>query len=64
VTTPDLLTPQEAADYLRLPVRQLQQWRYLHKGPAYVKAGHAVRYRRTDLDVWVLANRIEPTDAA
>jgi excisionase family DNA binding protein len=64
MTTPDaLLTPQEAADYLRLPVRQLQQWRYLGTGPAYTKAGRAVRYYRSDLDAWLKAQRVEPRGA-
>jgi excisionase family DNA binding protein len=57
-----LLTPEEAAEELRLPVRQLQQWRYLGIGPAYVKVGRAVRYPRSDLDAWLTANRVEPKD--
>lgn len=57
-----LLTPEEAAQELRLPVRQLQQWRYRGLGPAYIKVGRAVRYPRTDLDAWLTANRVEPKD--
>lgn len=59
---PDLLTPDQAAAYLQLPVRQLQTWRYLHTGPAYIKAGRAVRYRRSDLDAWLDAHRVAPPD--
>lgn len=54
------LTPNQAAAHLQVPVRQLQQWRYLKKGPPYSLAGRAVRYRRTDLDAWLIAHRVEP----
>jgi hypothetical protein len=55
-----LLTPDETAAYLRLPVRQLAQWRYLGIGPAYTKVGRAVRYWQSDLDAWLAAQRVEP----
>jgi excisionase family DNA binding protein len=64
MTDHDLLTPDEAADYLRLSVRQLQQWRYIGSGPRYTKAGRAVRYRRADLDAWLDASVVEPQGAA
>lgn len=54
------LTPNQTATYLQVPVRQLQQWRYLRKGPPYSLAGRAVRYRRADLDAWLIAHRVEP----
>lgn len=64
MTTPDpLLTPDEAAAYLRLAVRQLQQWRWLQTGPAYTKVGRAVRYWQSDLDAWLKAQRVEPGGA-
>jgi excisionase family DNA binding protein len=59
-STDTLLTPAEAAAYLRLTAGQLKQWRYLGKGPAYAKAGRAVRYWRSDLDAWLARQRIEP----
>lgn len=61
MTAPDvLLTPEEAAEVLRLPVRQLQTWRYLGVGPPYIKVGRAVRYARSDLNAWLLTQRVEP----
>jgi hypothetical protein len=64
MTGPDVwLTPQEAADHIRVPVRQLQQWRYLRKGPPYSRAGRAIRYRLADLDAWLIANRVDPNTA-
>lgn len=64
MTAHDLLTPDEAADYLKLPVRQLQQWRYLGRGPRYTHIGRSVRYRRSWLDQWIDANTVEPQGAA
>jgi hypothetical protein len=58
-----LLVPSEAAGYVRRPETTLRQWRYLGRGPRYVKVGHAIRYRRSDLDDWLTANTVEPLDA-
>jgi predicted DNA-binding transcriptional regulator AlpA len=58
-----LRTPDEAAAFLQVPVRQLQQWRWLKVGPAYVKIGRAVRYRQSDLDAYIEAHRVEPREA-
>lgn len=43
---PDLLTPEEVADLLRVPVERLAYWRKQKKGPPFVKVGRAVRYPR------------------
>jgi hypothetical protein len=58
-----LLTPNEAAAYLRLPVRQLQQMRYRGVGPAYSHVGRAVRYAIHDLDSYVASQRVNPKGA-
>ena len=50
-----------AADYLKIPAATLRQWSYLRRGPAYVKVGRHVRYRRADLDRWISANLVDPT---
>ena len=33
--------------------RTLERWRATGDGPAYVKVGHRVRYRRSALDRWL-----------
>jgi hypothetical protein len=53
-----LLTEVQAADLLRLSVRTLQAWRTKAFGPAFVRAGRAVRYRRRDLLTWVDINTV------
>jgi Helix-turn-helix domain len=60
-----LLDESAASDYLGgVPERTLRQWRYLGKGPAYVKVGRAPRYRREDLDAFIAGHRIDPQGAA
>lgn len=56
-----LLTEVQAADLLRLSVRTLQAWRGKAFGPAFVQAGRAVRYRRSDLTAWIEANTVSPS---
>ena len=48
-----LMTPQEVADYLQLPVGTLYGWRYKSTGPPAVRLGRHLRYRRDDLMRWL-----------
>jgi hypothetical protein len=60
-TGQEWLTEDEAAVYVgKVPKATLKQWRWLRQGPPYSKVGRRVVYRRTDLDRWIEANRIEP----
>jgi excisionase family DNA binding protein len=43
----------EAAKYVGLSVRTLQEKRRTGEGPVYLKLGSRVRYRRRALDVWL-----------
>jgi len=54
-----LLDAAEAAALLRISPKTLAVWRATGrvKQPPYIKIGRAVRYRRTDLDEYVAANR-------
>lgn len=51
----DLLTPAEVAEYLRTTTGVLAKWRYLGTGPAYVKSGRSVRYRRDAVEAHLAA---------
>jgi predicted DNA-binding transcriptional regulator AlpA len=65
-TRSPLLTAEEIAQITGLSVETLAQWRSQKKGIPYVKISHnCVRYRLSDLDVW-LVERIVRThgDAA
>lgn len=46
------LTAQEAADYLRLDVKTLNNMRWRGEGPNYRKHGGKVVYHQSDLEQW------------
>ena len=51
--------PAAVAEYLGLPLNTLAQWRYLKKGPSFIKSGRLVRYRKEDVDAWLAANTVK-----
>jgi excisionase family DNA binding protein len=54
----ELLTEEEAAEYLQIRVQTLRQWRsgYRKKEKIpYLKVGRAVRYRKADLIAWTVS---------
>lgn len=55
-----LLTEAEASHLLHLSVRTLQAWRGQGRGPCFVRAGRAVRYRATDLVSWIKQQTVSP----
>ncbi len=60
-----LLTPVEAASYLGVCKSTLAKRRITHSNPAYIKLGKSVRYRLSDLDLWVESRVfISTSDAA
>ena len=48
-----LLTVEELADYLGVPVPTLYQWRYRREGPPGFRVGRYIRYRPTDVQQWI-----------
>jgi hypothetical protein len=48
-----LLTPEDVSEILRVPVALLYKWRYSRIGPPSFKVGRYVRYRPSDLAVWI-----------
>ncbi|MNX89817.1 Helix-turn-helix domain protein [compost metagenome] len=65
----DVLTAQEAADYLKIKVSTLNSWRSSgEQSIPYTKVGRSVRYRVADLDAFLfrsersLANRVRSTE--
>lgn len=61
---PEVLTEKEAANYIRMSQSFLRQDRMngyrecRTRGPEFLKIGRAIRYRKTDLDTWILHNRV------
>jgi hypothetical protein len=52
-----LLTPEALSAHLGIPVTTLANWRYLHRGPTYVRVGRHVRYRVEDVLAWTKTQR-------
>ena len=53
----ELLSIDEVAEMLRVPVGTLRYWRHLGAGPHSFKVGRWVRYRRGDVRAWINAKR-------
>ena len=51
----ELLTSQEAADFMKISIHTLEKWRSVGKGPPYVRAGRQARYDRETLEKWLLS---------
>ena len=58
-----LMSQKEAAKYLGTTVGTLNSWRYYGKNKIpFVRWGKHIRYRKVDLDAWILSqteNKIE-----
>ena len=48
----EMLSIEEAAAFLRVPVATMRYWRYCGTGPFSFKVIRHVRYWRTDLILW------------
>ena len=57
---PELLTPEEVADLLKIHPGTLENWRCRGDGPPFVKLGDKrrspVRYPRDSLEAWIKNN--------
>ena len=48
-----LLTIDEVAEYLQIPVATLYQWRHKGMGPKALKLGRHLRYRPDEVEAWL-----------
>jgi excisionase family DNA binding protein len=48
-----LLSADEVADYLRVPVKTLYQWKWRGEGPPVRKIGRHLRYDADELRSWL-----------
>lgn len=51
-----LIDQNAAAEHLGMSVRTLESWRYHRTGPKFYRVGRSVRYRKSDLNRWILAS--------
>lgn len=61
--TDHLLTRRELADYLAIEQSLLGNYRHPKIGPAGIRVGNLIRYRRSDVDAWVDANAVDPRES-
>lgn len=56
-----LLTAEELADFLDVPIKTLYAWRHRGEGPIGFRVGRHIRYRRVDVELWI-EDRIRLTE--
>ncbi|HSV41638.1 MAG TPA: helix-turn-helix domain-containing protein [Nocardioidaceae bacterium] len=49
----ELLTMEEVAAVVRVPIATLRYWRHLGTGPRSFRIGRSVRYWRTEVALWL-----------
>ena len=56
----EMLSIEEAAAFLRVPVATMRYWRHCGTGPFSFKVGRHVRYWRADLILWLTEQTNRP----
>lgn len=57
-----LYRPEMAAIYTGYSRQTMAQWRYLGKGPKYLRpTPRTIIYRKSDLDAWLAASVVDPS---
>ena len=51
--TSELLSPEDLAEYLKIPVATIYRWRYRGGGPVGMRVGKHVRYRLSEVEAWL-----------
>lgn len=50
-----LIDSQTLADEIGVPAATVAQWRYVGKGPDFIRIGRHVRYRPEAVEAWLAA---------
>jgi len=53
-----IISAQELAEYLGVPVATIYAWRYRRQGPPGFRVGKHLRYRSIDVEEWI-ENQLE-----
>ncbi|MBB5747932.1 AlpA family transcriptional regulator [Micrococcus sp. TA1] len=56
-----LYTGPQLAEYLGTTAGTLAYWRYMGRGPKFIKLGRSVRYRESDVNAWLDSQAREQT---
>lgn len=54
-----LLTTDELADYLRVPISTIYAWNHRGSGPKRMRVGKRVLYRLSDVEAWLVEQEEE-----
>ena len=54
-----LLSPDELAEYLGVPVGTVYRWNHTGDGPTRSRVGRHVRYAPADVESWLKDQRVE-----
>lgn len=57
--TEKLLSPKQLADFLGVALTTLSSYRKDGIGPEYLKIGRLIRYRVSDVDIWLKTKETE-----
>ena len=55
-----LMTTEDVAQFLRVPVNTIYAWRSRDVGPPAIKVGRHLRWRREDVQRWLDEHADEP----
>ena len=58
-----LLTCEDLASFLDVPIKTLYSWRYRGEGPLGFRVGKHIRYRWTDIERWI-GDRVQAEKAS
>jgi hypothetical protein len=58
-----LVDETQVSELTGIPIKTLQNWRVLRKGPAFLKCGRLVRYEIPALERWLAASTIATDEA-
>ena len=64
ITNQQLITEKEAAHFLSVSLRTIQNWRFRNRGPKYKKLGRLVRYSVADLSAYAESETVTPVHTA
>jgi len=64
MTKSDLFDTAEIAELLHTSERTIIRWRQQRIGPAWIRAGGKVLYRRCDVDAWLESRKQTPVREA
>lgn len=56
LVAPEYLSPKQAAQLTGVPLKTLEMFRSVRKGPPYYRVGGRVRYKLADVRAWIEAS--------